>query len=1147
MEHMMNRGKVVDNRSKCFAVPIALVLCLGTLPVPKARAQVSPHATANSPIVSVNFVTTAATPLNPGFNGFSQSLNNAVEYYDTNFQHMLTTLSPGWLLFPAGTESEAFDWASGKIVPAWVDALAAKAYTHDLNAGALPIVAGKGGSSFKDFAALSANAGGAKIIVRVNAYTDTPQSAQAFAQYALTNHIPVAVWELANEPYTWLKTAGEPGAFFTDATDYANKMKPYRDAIKAADPNAVVSLYFSEAGHPDKAWDNALASYSPKYWDVVTYHEYVFPGNLTTFDDLMAAANGSLFSNTTSYVTDYLMPKNNPGMTYVISEVSPSGGQGGLLLGTLYGGIYSAEFALRVSTLPQVKHVASFQMLSNAGIDETNRNLKVVEAAYASGTTINTSGLNFGFFLSAQAAAEAVANGALHNSIGVYATTTTGGPAAPTDGGGSIPAVYGQAYESGNGKRYVVLTNKGASTATARIMQDGAELTNPMQMTFVTGTDPSLVNTGMVPDNVQIQTRTITSPGAVTIPPYSVERLEWSVLQSATLQLSADGTTVYDTVNNITWLADVNLAASRQFGLPLCNGSGSGTKTCVNATGSMSYESATAWVAAMNAANYLGHNNWQLPTTPLVDKTCPKTGPNGGSFGFGCTAGALDTIYNEVGLKAPNTAVPIPNNTVGPFSNFQPYLYWSQTSAGPTQGNATFSFATGFQGANTLPNFLYLLPMIQGKIPGTPPATGNGLQVNPGGQTVYDPITNITWVANANLAASNTFGLPACKDPTTPATCVNQDGAMTWDSAVQFIANMNSAAYLGQTHWQAPAVDPACTNFNCGGARNPMGNLFYTQLGVGQGMTVVTPPNILIGLFHNIQPYLYWTCQASTIQGPCEANGPAPNFEWSYSFGSGFQGTDLLANNLYVTAYFVGRSNSINAGGIVNNASYASSGVVPGEIVAIFGTNLTDGSSCLPPSCNPTFGSNGKLNTTMAGAQVTVDQTPVPIFYATPGQLGVQIPFELTGTSATVVVSVRGQASAPASINLGTVSPGIFTATADGKGAGAITHVNGSAVSAQNPARPAELVIFYATGLGQVAPAVPTGALPVGISSTVAQVTLSIGGITVVPEFAGLAGCCVGLNQINARIPVGVTRSDAVPVILNIGGKSSNMATIAVQ
>jgi uncharacterized protein (TIGR03437 family) len=227
----------------------------------------------------------------------------------------------------------------------------------------------------------------------------------------------------------------------------------------------------------------------------------------------------------------------------------------------------------------------------------------------------------------------------------------------------------------------------------------------------------------------------------------------------------------------------------------------------------------------------------------------------------------------------------------------------------------------------------------------------------------------------------------------------------------------------------------------------------------------------------------------------------------------------------------------INSGGVVNNASY--------NLGA--GTNLTDGTSCLPPACNPAFGSDGKLGTTMAGAQVTVNSTPVPIFYAVPTQLGIQIPFEVTGTSATVSVSVAGQASTPATVTLAPVSPGIFTATADGKGAGAITHVDGSAVTTQNPAHPGEVVILYATGLGQVAPAVPTGALPASLSSTFASVTLTIGGITFIPDFAGLSGCCVGLNQINARVPLGVSSGNAVPVVLNIGGKSSNTATIAVQ
>ncbi len=244
----------------------------------------------------------------------------------------------------------------------------------------------------------------------------------------------------------------------------------------------------------------------------------------------------------------------------------------------------------------------------------------------------------------------------------------------------------------------------------------------------------------------------------------------------------------------------------------------------------------------------------------------------------------------------------------------------------------------------------------------------------------------------------------------------------------------------------------------------------------------------------------------------------------------------------------LGGTPQINSGGIVNNASYnlASSSVAPGSIAAIFGSKLTDGSSCLPPTCNPAFGSNGRLNTSMAGAQVSVNGTLAPIFYATPTQLGIQIPFELTGTSAQVVVSV-GQASTATTATLALVAPGIFTYTADGKGAGAITHVNGSAVTTQSPAQPGELVILYATGLGQVVPAVSTGALPVGTSSSVSLATLTIGGIGVTPDFAGLAGCCVGLNQINARVPVSVSRGDAVPVVLSINGKSSNTVSIAVQ
>lgn len=73
---------------------------------------------------------------------------------------------------------------------------------------------------------------------------------------------------------------------------------------------------------------------------------------------------------------------------------------------------------------------------------------------------------------------------------------------------------------------------------------------------------------------------------------------------------------------------------------------------------------------------------------------------------------------------------------------------------------------------------MYVLPMIQGKLSGTP-----------GGQTVYDRATNVTWLADANVAASNAFGLPRCTAPGQPKICVASDGAVTWIQRASSLPN----------------------------------------------------------------------------------------------------------------------------------------------------------------------------------------------------------------------------------------------------------------------------------------------------------------------------------------------------------------------
>ena len=273
--------------------------------------------------------------------------------------------------------------------------------------------------------------------------------------------------------------------------------------------------------------------------------------------------------------------------------------------------------------------------------------------------------------------------------------------------------------------------------------------------------------------------------------------------------------------------------------------------------------------------------------------------------------------------------------------------------------------------------------------------------------------------------------------------------------------------------------------------------------------------------------------------------------------GNGGRSGDLTyTTSLTVQPQGAGPSGApaVNQNGIVNNASFTSGAepLAPGSIAALFGTNLTDGTSCVAPTCFPGVEAN-RLRTTMAGAQVTINGRAVPIFYAVPTQLGVQIPTDLTGTSATVQVTVSGQASTSRTISLDAFRPGIFTVTQDGKGAGAITHATRTGeplVTAQDPARPNEVLTIYATGLGQVTPSLEMGVIPgstgQGPYRTVTTATVTIDGLPATVEFSGMATCCVGLNQVNVRVPSNARSGSAMPLVLTIGGKQSNSVTIAI-
>jgi len=104
--------------------------------------------------------------------------------------------------------------------------------------------------------------------------------------------------------------------------------------------------------------------------------------------------------------------------------------------------------------------------------------------------------------------------------------------------------------------------------------------------------------------------------------------------------------------------------------------------------------------------------------------------------------------------------------------------------------------------------------------------------------------------------------------------------------------------------------------------------------------------------------------------------------------------------------------------------------------------------------------------------------------------------------------------------------------------------------TAANPVRIGGFVSLYATGEGQTAPAGVDGRLG---SSTPARpvlpVRVTVGGTPATIQYAGSApGQVGGLMQVNVQISTGVQPGGYVPVVLQVGDRSSSPAVwIAVS
>ena len=211
--------------------------------------------------------------------------------------------------------------------------------------------------------------------------------------------------------------------------------------------------------------------------------------------------------------------------------------------------------------------------------------------------------------------------------------------------------------------------------------------------------------------------------------------------------------------------------------------------------------------------------------------------------------------------------------------------------------------------------------------------------------------------------------------------------------------------------------------------------------------------------------------------------------------------------------------------------------IAPGTILEIFGSNL---------SAAPAVPSTAQLPTTLGGTSVTIGGIPAPLYYAGPGQIDAQVPYELTpGDSYQVIVGANGAIGMPGSIQIAAATPGV---AAFPNGQVVAQHPNFTLVSETSPAAPGEYLVIYLAGMGLtnniIADGAPTPDSPLSIPRIAP--TLTLNGVSIPIYFSGLTPGYTGLYQMNFQVPLNTPNGDT-QLVVSQGGQASNPVILPVQ
>jgi uncharacterized protein (TIGR03437 family) len=227
---------------------------------------------------------------------------------------------------------------------------------------------------------------------------------------------------------------------------------------------------------------------------------------------------------------------------------------------------------------------------------------------------------------------------------------------------------------------------------------------------------------------------------------------------------------------------------------------------------------------------------------------------------------------------------------------------------------------------------------------------------------------------------------------------------------------------------------------------------------------------------------------------------------------------------------------------VSNSASYAAAagpggGIAQGSLFVAFGFAL--GPQSLVQSGYP-------LGTTLAGTSIRITvgsaSTDALMVYTSPGQIAAILPSKTPVGSGLATVTYNGQTSSPLPVTIAPSSFGTYSVSSNGLGPGVITGADFRLKTSNSPAKPAEIVILWGTGLG----AIPGDESNRPAAENRFTPKVFVGNQPATVLYAGRSSCCTGLDQINLIVPAGV-QGCFVPVAVQNGAVVSNFTTLPIS